>query len=418
LARITGAAVRAAVLLLVMVMLPAQVQAVTVSGLYSVEVPVAGSAPAQLREGYTEGLRRVLVRVSGSRDVLTREGVQAVLDQAESMLQAYQFLRGKDGRDRLQMTFGAVAVNRALASIDAPVWGANRPLTLVWAAVEEAGSRRLLTRTEAESTRGDVWLQALHQAARARGLPIALPSYEFGADRSLLSEIWGQFMERVRLAASDIPHDAMALVRISRAGGQWRAGWVFDDMGLGRGEETVSAATPGALMQAVVDSWADQFASRYAVAAGDVGELPQVDIVLQGVTTLTDYAEAAGVLRELEPVRSVGAVRVRGDQLTLRASFTGELDQLKEYIALDARFVPLAGAPVPAAIPADDAETASTPAGESPFSSERTPSPELEPFAYQSPPALDAEAAEQSFGALYQVLYYRWQPAPVTDPGS
>ena len=414
-ARVIQAAVRAAVLLLAMAFFPTAVQAVTVSGLYSVEVPVAGSSPAELQDGYVEGLRRVLVRISGSTDVLAREGVQEVLGKAESLLQAYQFLRGEDGQNRLQMTFGAVAVNQALASIEAPVWGANRPLTLVWAAVEDRGARRLLTQARVGEDAADDWRTELNRVARDRGLPIALPPASFQGDRRLLSEIWGQFTDRVRSAASDLPHDAMALVRIGRDGDQWRAGWVFDGMGLGGGEEAVTAASPEALVQALVDRWADRFARRYAVAAGDVGALPQVEIVLQGITGLVDYAEASRVLEGLTPVRSVGAARVRGDQLTLRATFTGELAQLKEYIALDPRFVPVTGEPV--ALPAaPDAASETSPAVAGPVSEGATGSTgDVEAFGYQALPAGDAEDAEQAFESLYQVLYYLWQTAPKTD---
>ncbi|MCW9006375.1 MAG: DUF2066 domain-containing protein, partial [Marinobacter sp.] len=62
----------------------AQATAVTVSGLYSVKVPVEGSSPGQLAQGYADGLSQVLVRVSGTRDVLAMEGVEALLSDAES----------------------------------------------------------------------------------------------------------------------------------------------------------------------------------------------------------------------------------------------------------------------------------------------------------------------------------------------
>ena len=98
--------------------------AVTVTGLYSVEVPVEGAQSEDLSAGYAEGLKKVFVRVSGSRDVLANEGLTDLLSNAESLLQSYQVLRSEGG-DRLRMTFGAVGVNNALASVDAPVWGAN-----------------------------------------------------------------------------------------------------------------------------------------------------------------------------------------------------------------------------------------------------------------------------------------------------
>lgn len=402
--------------------------AVTVYGLYTARVPVAGASEAQLSAGYAEGLRQVLVRVSGSQGVLAREGVEALLADAESLLLSYQVSRDESGQSVLGMTFGAVGVNRALASIEAPVWGANRPLTLAWVAVEDRGTRTLVT--DSAGNGGELagrWQAALDAAARKRGLPVALPPSGFASDRVLLSDIWGQFVGRVKSASADLEHDALALVRISRSGGQWRAGWVFDGMSMDPGEESVTAATPEALAEAVVNRWAERYAGRYAVAASEVGDSPQVDIVLRGVSTLEDYAAATGVLEDLTPVVSVGAHRVRDDQLTLRVAFSGELDQLQEYIALDPRFVPMEGdAPVrpdarpslpgpapeaaattgsgnPAAAPAQQTDTSGASA---------TDTEQASMFTYQPVP-VDEEDARQAFESLYEVLYYRWQPASV-----
>lgn len=408
----------------------AQVTAVTVSGLYSAKVPVEGSSPRQLAQGYADGLSQVLVRVSGTRDVLAMEGVETLLSDAESLLLSYQVARDESGQSVLSMSFGAVGVNRALASINAPVWGANRPLTLAWIAAEDRGSRTLVTRSDGGSGQQDAgnWRAAFDEAARKRGLPVALPPSEFASDRELLSDIWGQFIGRVKSASESLDHDVLALVRINRAGGQWRAGWVFDGMAMNAGEESVTAQTPEALAEAMINRWAELYASRYAVAASEVGDSPQVDIVLRGVTSLEDYARANKVLEGLTPVVSVGAHRVRDEQLTLRVAFSGELDQLQEYIALDPRFVPMEGEvpaepSVPAQIAGDQVAATGANAQESPESEEsQTAGPDQQPseeeseetslFTYQPVP-VDEEEAREAFESLYEVLYYRWQPSSV-----
>lgn len=408
----------------------AQATAVTVSGLYSAKVPVEGSSPGQLAQGYADGLSQVLVRVSGTRDVLAMEGVETLLSDAESLLLSYQVARDESGQSVLSMSFGAVGVNRALASIDAPVWGANRPLTLAWIAAEDRGSRTLVTRSDAGAAQENAasWRAAFDEAARKRGLPVALPPADFAADRELLSDIWGQFIGRVKSASEDLGHDVLALVRVSRTGGQWRAGWVFDGMAMDAGEESITAQTPEALAEAMINRWAELYASRYAVAASEVGDSPQVDIVLRGVTSLEDYAGANKVLEGLTPVVSVGAHRVRDEQLTLRVAFSGELDQLREYIALDPRFVPME-ADVPAdslatsPIAGDQEASAGANTEESPEIEEVQPagpdeqtsaeaSEATDLFTYQPVP-VDEEEAREAFESLYQVLYYRWQPSSV-----
>lgn len=439
-ARQSGPGAWLALLGLMVVSLCAPVSAVTVSGLYSVEVPVAGSSPTELAAGYSDGLARVFVRVSGTREVLEQEGIEALLADAESLLLSYQYLRGETGENRLRMAFGAVGVNRALASVNAPVWGANRPLTLAWVAVEDRGTRTLITEkasgTGASRQVSAIWQQAFDKAAEERGLPVALPSVKFSGDRELLSDLWGQFVNRIRSVSNDFDQDVMALVRVNRSGGQWRAGWVFDGMAMDGGEESVTADTPEALAQTVINRWAERYADRYAVAAGKVAESPQVDIVLKGASSLADYGKITKSLEGLTPVLSAGASRVKGDQLTVRVAFSGELDQLKEYIALDPRFVPLESEPrepATASVEPTTSASAEDPAGSGSGQTEAT-APERgaeadaqsegsseeageSMFTYQPMP-VDEQEAEQAFESLYQVLYYRWQPTPTIGSGS
>ncbi|HCW91817.1 MAG TPA: DUF2066 domain-containing protein, partial [Marinobacter sp.] len=106
---------------------------------------------------------------------------------------------------------------------------------------------------------------------------------------------------------------------------------------------SAEAATAGLLADQVVGRWADMLAARYAVAAGDVGELPQVEMVIRGVSSLEDYARINRILEGLTPVHRVAVSRVAGDRLELKVAFSGELDQLREYVALDPRFVAVAG---------------------------------------------------------------------------
>ncbi|TGN41940.1 DUF2066 domain-containing protein [Marinobacter confluentis] len=416
---------RTAALLLVMSLYAWPVSAVTVPGLYSVEVPVASSQPDDLAQGYADGLGRVFVRVSGSSDVLDLEGVQALLDDAESLLQSYQYLRSEENGNRLRMAFGAVGVNNALASVNAPVWGANRPLTLAWIAVESGGSRTLLHKSS-DSGSASPWLEAFTRAAEDRGLPITLPPEEFAGRRELMSDIWGQFTSNVRAASENLNHDLMSLVRVSRSGGEWRAGWVFDGMSLEGPEQSVTAASPQALADAVVGRWADAFAERYAVAGSDVGESPQVDIVVHGIEGLEGYGQANRVLKNLSPVQSAGATATSNGRVTIRVTFSGEIEQLKRYIALDSRLVPLSDAEVsslPAETEAGDASTTASGPQAEPAENAAPPAFLIAPgtdtssgqmFAYDNLLAGQDEA-EQAFESLYQVLHYRWQPVPVVQ---
>lgn len=415
--------------------LAAPLRAVTVNGLYTAEVAVENSSAEALSDGYYRGMQQVLLRVSGSREVLEQENVQSLLDNAESYLQSYQFLGATepDGTDRLRMSFGAVGINRALAEADAPVWGTNRPLTLALVAVQSGGRRDLIVdrniaqeaegapeTSDGQVTSGD-WIVALREAASRRGLPLTLPPEDYSSDADLLSDIWGQFDQRLEQATSVIPHDLLATVRVRQQGSGWQAAWSLNGRGFSEAGSDLQAASPQLLAERIIGRWADMLAGRYAVSAGEVGELPQVEMVIRGVSSLEDYARINRILEELTPVRRVGASRVAGDRLELKVAFSGELDQLREYVALDPRFLAVEG---------NDGMTPGFPSmqaspdeqGKAPESGASSPDDAradkrlaeemINPLVRYQPLMVEEEDSDEVFGSLYQVLHYRWEPQP------
>lgn len=410
--------------------------AVTVDGLYTVKVPVASSAPDDLKQGYQEGLKQVLARVSGQGDLVQQGTVEELLGRAESLVQSYQFLRAPDETqaNQLRMTFGAVGVNQALAAIDVPVWGANRPLTLAWIAVEEPGGRRLLVRPgSSDQTDSTGWRQAFDSAAVDRGLPLVLPPADKASEGRLLSEVWGQFMGSIEQASEAIDHNLLAVVKVNRTGGAWQAAWRLEGDGIETSEQAVSGDSQADIARQVIGGWADRLAARYAVAAGDISESARVDIVVEPVDSLKDYAQVMAALAKMTPVVAVSPVRVSAERMTLKVSFSGELSQLQQYIALDPRFTEWAGTEPAASTsrPANTQGGAAFPLAVPP--ADQAPAPlvpgvaaegeagDLDQLFQYRPLELAVEEQEQAFESLYQTLRYQWRGEPViesTSPGS
>ena len=325
--------------LLWMSVLTSPARAVVVGDLYQASVPATGQDEARLNEAYRAGLEKVLVRVSGDRDVIRRDGMAAQLDNAPSLVASWQIEPAGNGEDQLQMSFSPQGVNRVLADTGARVWGSNRPLTLAWIAVQDGGDRGLLVETGESSEQG--WSALIRDHARDRGLPLVLPPADRAADRTLLSEVWGQFMGQVSRASSGIEHDLLAVVRVSRRNGGWQASWQFQGRGIEQ-SQSMTADSPEALAGAMVDAWASELAGRYAVSGGAIQTGPYVELVVEGVESASDYAAIKRALAQLNPVESVGAVSVSPQRIVFRVEHTGEVAQLRQNIALDERFTALA----------------------------------------------------------------------------
>lgn len=311
-----------------------------VEGLYQAEVPVAGEEDVQLREGYRAGLEQVLVRVSGDRSVMDLEPVASQMEDIEPLIESWQVEPGPAGEDQLQMVFSAQGVNRLLADAGGRVWGANRPKTLAWIAVQDGGDRGLLVETGDRSGQG--WSALILDNAEQRGLPLVLPSADRASDRSLLSEVWGQFMGQIARASSGIEHDLLAVVRVRHRDGRWQASWLYQGRGIEQ-SRSVSASSPEALATAMVDAWAGELASRFAVSGDRIETGPYVNLVVEGIGSPSDYAAIKQALSRLNPVESVGATRVSRDRIVFRVVHAGGVAQLRQNIALDERFRALTG---------------------------------------------------------------------------
>lgn len=336
--RSTGMMVLMTLLLSVAAVVPAR--AVVVEDLYRATAVVADESEESLTEGYRVGLKQVLVRVSGDRDVAGKDGMEAHLENAEAMLQSSQVEPAGNGEDELRMAFSPREVNSVLATTGARVWGANRPLTLAWVAVQDGSDRGLLVKTGESSEQG--WSALIQDWARERGLPLVLPPADKASDNSLLSDVWGHFMMQVSAASSDIEHDLLAVVRVSRRNGGWQASWQFQGRDIEQ-SQSVTADSQEALAGAMVDAWVGELASRYAVTGTAVETGPYVRLSVDGIGSPKDYADIKRALSQLNPVQSVSAISVSRDRIVFKVEHSGEVAQLQQNISLDNRFQTLSG---------------------------------------------------------------------------
>ena len=123
-----------------------------VAGLYEAEVPVTGQNALERVAAIRSALEEVLVKVSGKADVAQLPQLEPLLSQADQWVQRYQYRAAPPGggppspplAQLLWMSFDRETINQRLYEAGIPVWGINRPSTLLWLAVDEGGERYLL----------------------------------------------------------------------------------------------------------------------------------------------------------------------------------------------------------------------------------------------------------------------------------
>lgn len=300
----------------VLLLLAGPLQADRVDGLYEAE----GVFEEDRAAGFADALEQVLVRVTGRRDVAGREEARAVLDNAESYAQ--QFRQPAPGR--LWVAFDGAALERELAQAGLPVWGADRPATLLWVAVDAGGGSRFVLSSGAESGVEARLRDTLRAAAARRGIPVMFPLMD-AEDRSRASfaEVWGGFEDSILAASARYGADAVLVGRMN-AGDPGFVRWTLLD-------ESGSQRWSGALEQSI-DRVADVFAARFAVAS--TGGISAVNLAVSGIAGVEDYARVRRFLERLTAVESCAVERVEGEEVLFRLTLRGDAAALEEAIGL------------------------------------------------------------------------------------
>src|SRR3954468_4414271 len=115
--------------------------AATFQNLYSVTVNQDSTAPDQRAAATAAAFAAVLVRVTGNRYAGLDPELKPLIGDASRYTTQY----GTDRQGRAIVGFNATRVDQALAALNVRIWGSERPLTLVWVAVDDGqGGRTLL----------------------------------------------------------------------------------------------------------------------------------------------------------------------------------------------------------------------------------------------------------------------------------
>jgi hypothetical protein len=303
--------------------------AVEVVTLYTAEVPLDQEADDPRGAAYAAALRQVLLRVSGSELANDEELVALLFPDPRSFVT--QFRPGAE--ESLWVSFDGEAIDQVLRTAGQPIWGAERPLTLVWLAVDWGqGLREIVAaddpeRLEQESRsidRNRMIRERLLEIADRRGLPLVLPLLDTTDLQSVtFADIWGGFDAAVLDASERYDADSVLIGRIRPASNQAnRWTYYFGD------QERVLTGPPEAALGQV----ADILASEFAIG----GNLPLESLVLSisGVVSVEAYGNVQRILEEIPVIEGFAVTEVSGDRISYRVEARGGPARLSRALRL------------------------------------------------------------------------------------
>lgn len=292
--------------------------AIEVPTLYTAEAPYDREAEDPRGDAYKAALAQILMRVSGSALALNEEAVAELFPNPAAYVT--QFRPGAD--DTLWVSFDGSAIERVLRNSGQTFWGAERPLTLIWLAVDWGqGSREIIAaddpdRTQHESRsidRNRMVRERLLEIGQRRGLPLAFPLLDTTDLQSVtFTDIWGGFDEAVIDASERYDVNSILIGRIRPDSGQ-RDRWSY----YFNGAETPLSGSPEAVLGQVGDLLAAEFA-----IAGDA-PIETVALNVSGVVSVEAYGSVQRILKEVPVIDSFAISEVSGDRVTYRIDVRG-----------------------------------------------------------------------------------------------
>ena len=298
--------------------------AVEVPGLYTAEVVLDPNDPDAQNTAYRDALREVLVRITGSGAATDPEQLDLLFPNPARFVRQYR--PGAD--DSLIVSLDGPAIERVLEQAGQPVWGADRPLTVVWLAVDWGlGDREIVAADDPDLLPGDrrivernrMMREQVQEVASLRGIPIVFPLLDLEDLQSIqFVDIWGGFDETLLEASARYEAPSVLVGRIRPNDLQpprWT--WYYEGQRFG---------WPGEI-GAAIGQLADALAARDSIR-GDQ-EVETVEVTISGVESVRAYGEVQRYMRELRVVENVTLKSAAADRLVYSAEVRGGAERLK-----------------------------------------------------------------------------------------
>lgn len=309
--------------------------AVIVEDLFTVELAVADQTTSLRLESFNEAFKQVLVKVSGSDDALNDPAFARPIERSARYVKQFRYLNrtqaGDDGFDAsrlyLRIDFDQQLVESLLREHNYPIWGRERPSTLMVFSYDVNENIQLAS----QDTTPDL-IEALDRAAEMHAVPVLFPLMDL-EDISLVKirDIAARQYEGIETMAQRYSPNALLVGRIvGRTGKGWEGDWEvkFADQVFRWKHETPSKQD---VIDQVIRQLARILAQEYALDDHSSVE----ESLLLAVSNVKGIDNLIKVQRYLESLNAVVAVRVamiNQDVVTYRVSLRNAPEDLQRLI--------------------------------------------------------------------------------------
>ncbi|MCH8159517.1 MAG: DUF2066 domain-containing protein [Proteobacteria bacterium] len=304
-----------------------EAQAIEIATLYTAEIPLDPDADDPRNDAYAAALVEVLLRVSGPELVNNPEVIEELFPNPAAYVTQYR--PGSDAS--LWVSFDGQAIEAKLRNAGQTIWGSDRPLTIVWLAVDWGrGEREIIaagdpnhTQQQARSIdRNRMLRERVLEIAAQRGLPLAFPLLDTtDLQKVTFSDIWGGFDDRVLDASQRYEANSVLIGRLRPSSSQ-RNRWSYyfhTDRRSWNGQA-----------EAIINQVADLLAAEFAVGGNAPIELLVLSVA--GIESIDAYGAVQQLLSGVSLIESYMIAEVSGDTVSYWVEVRGGAERLRRAL--------------------------------------------------------------------------------------
>ncbi|QIR14394.1 DUF2066 domain-containing protein [Shewanella aestuarii] len=310
--------------------------AVEVSQLDEADIVVPSRASNIKVEALKEALAKVFVKNSGSPSVVMHPLVKAQIDNPEVLLTQYGY-RQVDDNLVLSASFDHKRIIDTLRQADLAVWGAQRPLTLLWLTVEQDNETVILADSSNNPLRASFASSSIN-----KGIPLLLPLMDLDDLMAVsATDVKGMFTDVVSDSSARYQADYFAIADITPTVGAVRFQISLFDKTRQNGllqpliMQQGQTVDENAAVNRIVSLLADYYIGQYAIAS--TGNSIQTSVSFVGIDSMSQLVELESYLKQLSAVKAISVKQLQNNIVAFNVSLFGSVDDLQRLLNIDKR---------------------------------------------------------------------------------
>ncbi|ABO23703.1 DUF2066 domain-containing protein [Shewanella loihica] len=311
------------------------VAAVEVTELDRSAIKIADRSQQVKNQALSQAMQEVVLKNTGDRAALSAPLVAQAIAEPTAYIRQFGY-QELGGEQFLQASFDHSKIISLLRQAQLPVWGKQRPLTLLWLAQENEGKRELLNDSSVLESRS-----LIAKMSQTRGVPMLLPMMDLDDSMAIsVTDVRGMFADTVAKASQRYGSDYFAMVSLDnqpdgQVSYQLSLFPAASEQPLFNPLTTQSAqvADMDAAVTAIFEAISQYYVERYAIA--DSGEANSTQLTFVEITNRQQLLEIEKYLYQLSAVKSVSLTKLQGITAEFSLQLFGSEEDLYRLISLE-----------------------------------------------------------------------------------